>query len=104
MTDRTYKHWSLADDAELVLMREAKVPTKEIAKTLNRTPSSVVNRIYQNEIPYGIVGKKVSIEDIAVEFGEPDGRDEIIATVEERARAYIATEPKRSWFKRWFGW
>jgi len=38
-----HKLWTAADDAELVLMREAKVPTKEIAIALGRTPSSVMN-------------------------------------------------------------
>tara|TARA_R110000824_G_scaffold197057_2_gene380422 strand:+ start:963 stop:1361 length:399 start_codon:yes stop_codon:yes gene_type:complete len=53
MTKSKYKIWTMADDAELVLMREAKVPTKEIARALKRTPSSVVNRIYKNQIPFG---------------------------------------------------
>mgnify|MGYP003652653531 CR=1 FL=1 len=48
-----YKYWTAADDAELVLMREAKVPTKEIAIALGRTPSAVMNRISAKGIPYG---------------------------------------------------
>jgi IS30 family transposase len=48
-----YKYWTQAEDAELVLMREAKVSTKEIATALKRSPSSVMNRISTKGIPYG---------------------------------------------------
>jgi len=80
MTKQTYKKWSMADHAELVLMREARVPTKEIARALKRTPSSVVNHIYQHEIPYGRI-TEVTFEDVVdqafskhkLEFGDPDG-------------------------------
>ena len=51
MTKHTYKKWTQADDAELVLMREARVPVKEIAKTLKRTPSAVANRVIVLGIP-----------------------------------------------------
>ena len=53
MTKHTYKGWTQADDAELVLMREAWVSTKEIARALNRTPSSVSNRISVLKLPVG---------------------------------------------------
>ena len=43
------KPWTAADDAELVLMREAKTPTKEIARALGRTPSGVMNRIQKKK-------------------------------------------------------
>ena len=48
-----YKKWTAAEDAELVLMREAKVTTPEIARALGRTPSSVTGRISAKGIPYG---------------------------------------------------
>ncbi len=43
------KPWTAADDAEGVLMREAKTPTKEIARALGRTPSGVMNRIQKKK-------------------------------------------------------
>ena len=86
-----YKYWTQAEDAELVLMREAKVSTKEIAKALKRSPSSVMNRIAVKKIPYGkpsttlanastvtYVGlvhtsrTKPTARFVDVEFGEPD--------------------------------
>ena len=84
-----YKYWTAADDAELVLMREAKVPTKEIAIALGRTPSAVMNRISAKGIPYGKEPTFREVVDTAfaklpadfgriqcakhgVEFGEPD--------------------------------
>ena len=54
MTKRTYKGWTPADDAELLLLREAITPTKEIAKVLKRTPSAVANRISILKLPMGI--------------------------------------------------
>jgi len=66
MTKHTYKGWTQADDAELVLMREAWVSTKEIARALNRTPSSVSNRISVLKLPVG--GRNNMF------FGRPDKR------------------------------
>ena len=62
MVKRTYKGWTKADDAELVLMREARVPVKEIAKALKRTSSSVTNRIMSLSIPMGKGPNKQRIE------------------------------------------
>ena len=75
-----YKKWTAADDAELVLMREAKTPTKEIATALGRTPSSVMNRISTKAVPYGKEPTFREVVDTAfakheIEFGEPDGVD-----------------------------
>ena len=67
-----YKYWTQAEDAELVLMREAKVSTKEIAKALKRSPSSVMNRIAVKEIPYGKPSVIDQIASVGVAFGEPD--------------------------------
>ena len=53
MSKPKYKKWSQADDAELTLMREARTSTKEIAKALKRTPTSVTNRITALGIPKG---------------------------------------------------
>tara|TARA_R110000737_G_scaffold290812_1_gene297434 strand:+ start:236 stop:580 length:345 start_codon:yes stop_codon:yes gene_type:complete len=113
MTKRTYKHWSMADDAELVMMRAAKVPTKIIARDLKRTPSSVVNRIYQNNIPWGIPSEEIAKKGIA--FGEPD----YFNVKNERERQIIELQSIQdvfqemekdikpsNWFprlKRWFG-
>ncbi len=60
MTKHTYKKWTQADDAELVLMREARVPVKEIAKTLKRTPSAVANRVIVLGIPMGKRSKQTA--------------------------------------------
>ena len=75
-----HKPWTAADDAELVLMREARTPTKEIAIALGRTPSAVMNRISAKGIPYGkeltfseVVDQALAKHDI--EFGEPDKVD-----------------------------
>jgi hypothetical protein len=62
MAKHTYKKWTQADDAELVLMREARVPVKEIAKTLKRTPSAVANRVIVLGIPMGKGPNKQRIE------------------------------------------
>ena len=59
MSKHTYKKWTQADDAELVLMREARVPVKEIAKTLKRTPSAVANRVIVLGIPVGRTKSKI---------------------------------------------
>ena len=67
-----YKYWTQAEDAELVLMREAKVSTKEISRALNRSPSSVMNRIAVKEIPYGKPSVIDQIASVGVAFGEPD--------------------------------
>ena len=65
-----YKYWTAAEDAELVLMREAKVPTKIIARDLKR--SSVINRIHQKDLPYGKPSVIDQIASVGVAFGEPD--------------------------------
>ncbi len=75
--NKNNKPWTAADDAELVLMREAKTPTKEIARALNRTPSAVMNRIRNKQIPYG---KELTFREVVdtafakgeIEFGDPD--------------------------------
>ena len=87
-----YKYWTAADDAELVLMREAKVPTKEIAIALGRTPSSVMNRVSAKGIPYGKEPTFREVVDTAfakhgIEFGEPDDlgnslNDESVTTID----------------------
>ena len=75
-----YKKWTAAEDAELVLMREAKVTTPEIARALGRTPSSVTGRISAKSVPYGKEPTFREVVDTAfakgeIEFGEPDGVD-----------------------------
>ena len=77
MTKKTYKPWTTAENAELILMREAKTPTKEIAKALKRSPSSVINRINTQSIPYG---KELTFREVVdtafakgeIEFGDVD--------------------------------
>ena len=70
-----YKKWTAADDAELVLMREAKTPTKEIAIALGRTPSAVMNRISTKSVPYGKELTFREVVDTAFAKGEPDALD-----------------------------
>ena len=85
MSKPKYKKWSQADDAELILMREARTSTKEIAKALKRTPTSVTNRIATLGIPKGRVR----------EFGQvPESK---IETVQ-------GSQPKPSWWTRMMWW
>ena len=85
MSKSKYKKWSQADDAELTLMREARTSTKEIAKALKRTPTSVANRIATLGIPKGRVR----------EFGQvPESK---IETVQ-------GSQPKPSWWTRMMWW
>ena len=93
MVKNTYKKWTQADDAELVLMREARVPVKEIAKTLKRTPSAVANRVIVLGIPMGKGPNKQRLE--TVEFGQvPESK---IETVQ-------GSQPKPSWWTRMMWW
>ena len=98
MTKQTYKKWSMADHAELVLMREARVATKEIARALKRTPSSVVNHIYQHEIPYGRTETFNEVIDAALARGEIEisNNDNILFKPDinnkNRANKWIARE------------
>jgi len=52
MTKKTYKAWTDKEHKRLVTMHENKLPIKEIAKALNRTPSSVTNRISKIKVKY----------------------------------------------------
>ena len=109
-----YKPWTDADDAELVLMREARTPTKEIAIALGRTPSAVMNRISAKGIPYGKEPTFREVVDTAfaklpadfgrircgkhgVEFGEPDGLGKSLNDM----GAMLGSEEYR--MKRWLG-
>ena len=98
MNKQTYKKWSMADHAELVLMREARVATKEIARALKRTPSSVVNHIYQHEIPYGRTETFNEVIDAALARGEIEisNNDNILFKPDinnkNRANKWIARE------------
>ena len=107
-----YKYWTAADDAELVLMREAKVPTKEIAIALGRTPSSVMNRVSAKGIPYGKLYTKEQLEGFSqtkardleeltfsevvdqafakheIEFGVPDRKSEDLERSKPKTNAY----------------
>ena len=76
-TKKNNKPWTAADDAELILMREAKTPTKEIARALGRTPSGVMSRIQNKKMRYGKERTFREVVDTAFakgdsEFGEPD--------------------------------
>ena len=88
----------MADHAELVLMREARVATKEIARALKRTPSSVVNHIYQHEIPYGRTETFNEVIDAALARGEIEisNNDNILFKPDinnkNRANKWIARE------------
>ena len=52
MTKKTYKPWTNKEHNRLATMHENKLPIKEIAKALNRTPSSVTNRISKIKVKY----------------------------------------------------
>ena len=91
MTKRTYKGWTQADDAELVLLREAAVSTKVIAIILKRTSSSVTNRITVLKLPVG-KGKTWQVE---MDFGQvPESK---IVTVQ-------GSQPKPSWWTSMMWW
>ncbi len=88
-----HKPWTAADDAELVLMREAKVPTKEIAIALGRTPSAVMNRVSAKGIPYG---KELTFSEVVdqafakheIEFGVPDRKSRDLERSKPKTNAY----------------
>ena len=91
MTKRTYKGWTQADDAELVLLREAAVSTKVIAIILKRTSSSVTNRITVLKLPVG--GRE--IRQVEMDFGQvPESK---IETVQ-------GSQPKPSWWTSMMWW
>ena len=85
MVKNTYRKWTQADDAELVLMREARVPVKEIAKTLKRTPSAVANRVIALGVPVGKASK----------FGQ---------VPESKIKTVQGSQPKPSWWTRMMWW
>ena len=107
-----HKPWTAADDAELVLMREARTPTKEIAIALGRTPSAVMNRISAKGIPYGTLYTKEQLEGFSqtkareleeltfsevvdqafakheIEFGVPDRKSRDLEMSKPKTNAY----------------
>ncbi len=85
MSKHTYKKWTQADDAELVLMREARVPVKEIAKTLKRTPSAVANRVIALGIPVSKSNK----------FGQ---------VPESKIKTVQGSQPKPAWWTSMMWW
>ena len=93
MSKPKYKKWSQADDAELTLMREARTSTKEIAKALKRTPTSVTNRITTLGIPYGKGPNQQRLE--TVEFGQ---------VPESKIKTVQGSQPKPSWWTRMMWW
>jgi len=96
MTKRTYKGWTQADDAELVLLREAAVSTKVIAIILKRTSSSVTNRITVLKLPVG-KGKTWQVE---MDFGHST-----VTTVPESKIVTVqGSQPKPSWWTSMMWW
>ena len=91
MTKRAYKGWTQADDAELVLLREAITPTKEIARVLKRTPSSVANRITILKLPVG--GRRPDKRQVEMNFREIPK----IVSVQ-------GSQPKPSWWSSMMWW
>jgi hypothetical protein len=51
MEKRDYHMWSDDEDTVLVSLREAGHPVKHIAKVMERSVSSVTNRIYIKRVP-----------------------------------------------------
>jgi hypothetical protein len=100
MSKPKYKKWSQADDAELTLMREARTSTKEIAKALKRTPTSVTNRIATLGIPKG----RVVYDDIsAPALGIPKGRARKLGNF-PKIETVQGSQPKPSWWTRMMWW
>ena len=105
-----YKKWTATDDAELVLMREAKTPTKEIAIALGRTPSAVMNRISTKSVPYG---KELTFREVVdtafakgeIEFGEPDGLGKSLNDMGIMLNQMEQDiKPKPQWWKAMMWW
>ena len=99
MAKHTYKKWTQADDAELVLMREARVPVKEIAKTLKRTPSAVANRVIVLGIPKGRHISKETLDFLARERAREFGQ-----VPESKIETVQGSQPKPSWWTRMMWW
>jgi uncharacterized Fe-S cluster-containing protein len=51
MEKRDYHMWSDDEDTVLISLREAGHPVKHIAKVMERSVSSVTNRIYIKRVP-----------------------------------------------------
>ena len=69
MTKKTYKPWTTKEHNRLATMHENKLPIKEIAKALNRTPSSVTNRIVKikvKDVPrkFAMISEQTSFEPV----------------------------------------
>jgi len=79
MTKKTYKPWTTKEHNRLATMHENKLPIKEIAKALNRTPSSVTNRI-----------SKIKVKDVPRKFA--------MTTTETRF------EPEQKFFDKYIKW
>ncbi len=105
-----YKKWTAAEDAGLVLMREAKTPTKEIAEALGRTPSSVIDRISAKGLPYGKEPTFREVVDTAfakheIEFGEPDGLGKSLNDMGAMLNQMEQDiKPKPQWWKAMMWW
>jgi len=105
-----YKKWTAAEDAELVLMREAKVTTPEIARALGRTPSSVTGRISAKSVPYGKEPTFREVVDTAfakgeIEFGEPDGLGKSLNDMGIMLNQMEQDiKPKPQWWKAMMWW
>jgi hypothetical protein len=99
MSKPKYKKWSQADDAELTLMREARTSTKEIAKALKRTPTSVTNRIATLGIPKGRHISKETLDFLARERAREFGQ-----MPESKIETVQGSQPKPSWWTRMMWW
>ena len=105
MTKRTYKDWTQADDAELVLMREAVTPTKEIARVLKRTPSSVANRITVLKLPVGKFRRHPDMRRVEMlKAKDHMGRWSIGQVPESKMETVQGSQPKPSWWTSMMWW
>ena len=102
MSKPKYKKWSQADDAELTLMREARTSTKEIAKALKRTPTSVTNRITTLGIPMGKGPNKQRVEMLKAK--DHMGRWSLGQVPESKIKTVQGSQPKPSWWTRMMWW
>ena len=102
MAKHTYKKWTQADDAELVLMREARVPVKEIAKALKRTPSAVANRVIVLGIPMGKGPNKQRIE--MMKARDHMGRWSLGQLPESKIKTVQGSQPKPAWWTSMMWW
>lgn len=113
------KRWTDKEDDILTTLRGNGISNSEVASIMGRSTQAIYQRAFvlkRNEPTFSEV-IDIAFAKHGIEFGEHgdwyEGMDtkqvyntleQTLEMREERARVYLATEPKRSWFNRLFGW